>query len=68
MRGVADLEDRLLRGIDAVEVVDVVLQLGEGILRDGFGFGVSGDVDIDDGAGYNSGREEYGGEFDLGEN
>lgn len=66
MRGIAATQDRgrRLRGAEGVE--DAVLQGAELLLLGGLFAAVLGDVDVDDAAGGDVGREEDGREFDLG--
>lgn len=54
-----------MRGIDAVEGVDFFLKGVEGIAGFGFGSMVTGYLDVDYGAGGNSGWEENRWEFNL---
>ena len=63
---IAAAEDRG-RGRDGSEgLEDGVLELGESLFGDELGLLVAGDVDVDDAAGVDVGREEDGRELDLG--
>lgn len=65
LRGVAAAEDGRGGRLGAEGGVDVGLQGGELLVGDGLGVLVAADVDVDDAAGVDVGREEDGGELDL---